>query len=67
MKKTAKIALLEKSHDELLKNIATLKKQLVESKMKLHMGELKDTSVIHRLKSEIAFCLQTLQTKAKIK
>jgi len=54
MKKTDKIAYKQKSREELVKLLADLKKQLVESRSKQYLGNLKDTSVFKKIHSEIA-------------
>lgn len=63
MKKTAKIALREKSEKDLQKHVESLKSQLLETKVKHHMGQQKDTSFFKKVKSELAFVLTLLANK----
>jgi ribosomal protein L29 len=64
MKKTDKITLREKSAQELQKTLADTQKQLVESKAKFALGNLKDSSLIGKLKYQIAL-IKTLIGNAK--
>lgn len=57
MKKTDKIAYKQKSREELVKQLADLKKKLVEAKSKQYLGNQKDTSVFKKINSEIALVL----------
>ncbi len=64
MKKTDKITLREKSAEELNKLLSDTQKQLVESKAKLALGNLKDSSLVGKLRYQIAL-IKTLISKAK--
>lgn len=61
MKKTDKIAYKQKSREELTKQLADLKKKLVESKSKQYLGNQKDTSVFKKIHSEIALVLTLIK------
>lgn len=64
MKKTDKIVLTEKTVSELLNLISQKRKEVVESKTKQFLGNLKDTSIFRKLRREVA----TLSTHlAKLK
>ena len=61
MKKTDKISYRQKSSQELEKLLLDANKKMVESRSKFATGNLKDTSVIKKVKYEIAY-IKTLQT-----
>lgn len=63
MKKTDKISYRQKSDSELTKLLADLRRQLVEKKIDLHTGKLKDTSVFKKIKQEIAMISTILHEK----
>jgi ribosomal protein L29 len=54
MKKTDKIAYKQKTKEELITNLADLRKKLMEAKSKQYLGNQKDTSVFKKIQSEIA-------------
>lgn len=54
MKKTDKIGLSEKTKAELLNLISAKRKEIVESKTKQFLGNLKDTSIFRKLRREVA-------------
>ncbi len=60
MKKTAKIALREKSSKDLLSHLSKLKADLQDAKLKHHLGQVKDTSVFAKLKAEISLAFAEL-------
>lgn len=60
MKKTAKIALREKSPKDLLSHVQKLKADLQDSKLKHHLGQIKDTSIFAKIRAEISLCLNEL-------
>jgi|GEM_PF-4710313 len=64
MKKTVKIDLQDKSALDLQKHLNDKRKELLETKVKHHMGQIKDTSVFNKIRSEVTYCLELL-TKAK--
>lgn len=63
MKKTDKIAYHQKSLSELNKNLVDISQQLVETKLKLATGQLKDTSQIKKLKYQIALIKTIISQK----
>jgi ribosomal protein L29 len=62
MKKTDKISYKQKEPAELRALLVDLKKRLVEARAKLYTGSTKDTSVIKKIKYEIAL-VSTLLTQ----
>lgn len=62
MKKTDKISYRQKSPSELTKLLSDLNKKLVETRIKHHTGNQKDTSLIRKIKYEIAL-VSTLITE----
>lgn len=54
MKKTDKIGLSSKTAAELLNLISVKRKEIVESKTKQFLGNLKDTSIFRKLRREVA-------------
>ncbi|MDP4009836.1 MAG: 50S ribosomal protein L29 [Candidatus Shapirobacteria bacterium] len=63
MKKTDKISYRQKSVAELQKLLSNSKKNLVESRMKFHTGNQKDTSIFKKIKYEIVYILTLLKEK----
>ncbi len=63
MKKSVKIDLASKSSKDLVKMLADLHKELVETKVKHHLGQIKDTSVFHKHHRKIAIINQLLADK----
>lgn len=62
MKKTDKMSYRQKSPQELSVALADLQKKLVETRLKHLTGNQKDTSVIRKIKYEIAY-VSTLITE----
>ena len=62
MKKTDKMSYRQKSNQELISALADLQKKLVETRLKHLTGNQKDTSVIRKIKYEIAY-VSTLITE----
>jgi len=62
MKKTDKMSYRQKSSQELTVALADLQKKLVETRLKHLTGNQKDTSVIRKIKYEIAY-VSTLITE----
>ncbi|MBI2464871.1 50S ribosomal protein L29 [Candidatus Shapirobacteria bacterium] len=62
MKKTDKMSYRQKSSQELSVALADLQKKLVETRLKHLTGNQKDTSVIRKIKYEIAY-VSTLITE----
>lgn len=62
MKKTDKMSYRQKSSQELISALADLQKKLVETRLKHLTGNQKDTSVIRKIKYEIAY-VSTLITE----
>jgi len=62
MKKTDKMSYRQKSSQELVSALADLQKKLVETRLKHLTGNQKDTSVIRKIKYEIAY-VSTLITE----
>lgn len=62
MKKTDKMSYRQKSNQELSVALADLQKKLVETRLKHLTGNQKDTSVIRKIKYEIAY-VSTLITE----
>lgn len=62
MKKTDKMSYRQKSSQELILALADLQKKLVETRLKHLTGNQKDTSVIRKIKYEIAY-VSTLITE----
>lgn len=62
MKKTDKMSYRQKSPQELKVSLADLQKKLVETRLKHLTGNQKDTSVIRKIKYEIAY-VSTLITE----
>ena len=54
MKKTDKIAYKQKTKEELITNLADLRKKMMKAKSKQYLGNQKDTSVFKKIQSEIA-------------
>ena len=63
MKKTDKIAYRQKTIVELKKALTEARKKFVESKTKLAVGNLKDTSVFKKIRYEIALILTLIKEK----
>ena len=67
IKKTDKIAYRQKNIDQLKTDLLENRKKLVEMRMKLSLGQEKDTSVIKKLKYKIAFILTLIKEKESLK
>ncbi|MPM83496.1 50S ribosomal protein L29 [bioreactor metagenome] len=67
MKKTDKIAYRQKTTSELIKNLADLRKNLVEIQAKYSTGNQKDSSVFKKIKYEIALISTILGQKSNEK
>jgi len=67
MKKTDKIAYRQKTSQELTKNLADLRKSLIEAQAKYTTGNQKDTSVFKKIKYEIALISTLLTNKSNEK
>ena len=67
MKKTDKIAYRQKTSQELIKNLADLRKNLIETQAKYTTGNQKDTSVFKKIKYEIALISTILAQKSNEK
>jgi ribosomal protein L29 len=65
MKKTDKISYRQKSPAELKKLISDLGKKLVDNKSKLTTGNLKDTSVLKKIRYEIAYVKTLIRQAAE--
>jgi len=65
MKKTDKISYRQKSPIELKKLLSDLGKKLVDNKSKLTTGNLKDTSVLKKIRYEIAYIKTLLNNNDK--
>ncbi len=63
MKKTDKIAYQQNSREELNKRLVELKTKLVEDKAKHASGNIKDTSVFKKMRSEIALISTLINIK----
>lgn len=63
MKKSVKIDLTSKSSLDLQKRLVSLEQEIVESKVKHHLGQIKDTSIFTKHRSEIALIKQILAKK----
>lgn len=63
MKKSVKIDLAAKSSSDLEKRLVELQKELVETKVKHHLGQIKDTSVFQKRREEFATIKQLLANK----
>ncbi|MFA6602171.1 MAG: 50S ribosomal protein L29 [Candidatus Shapirobacteria bacterium] len=60
MKRTEKQKYLEMAPSSLQKELNTLRVQLSESKLKLHSGQLKDTSVFKKTRQSINLLLNLI-------
>ncbi len=67
MKKTDKIAYRQKEVAQLRTILADLRRKLVETRAKLHTGNLKDTSVIKKIRAEITMVLTLITENDKQK
>ncbi|HEX8924102.1 MAG TPA: 50S ribosomal protein L29 [Patescibacteria group bacterium] len=63
MKKTDKMSYRQKTVSELNTMVSDLHNKLVETRSKLHTGNLKDTASINKIKYEIAFISTLIQEK----
>ena len=63
MKKSDKITYHQKSIAELRHQLASVRKQLIEARIKQSSGKLKDTSVLKKLKYQISLILTLLTHK----
>lgn len=60
MKKTDKISYIQKSPEELKKDLVDLRKSLIESNAKYATGNQKDSSIFKKTKRQIALVLTLL-------
>lgn len=60
MKKSDKIAIKDKSPQELSSLLSGLKKELVENKAKHRLGNLKDTSVFRKINYQLSLITSLL-------
>lgn len=65
MKKTDKISYKQKSLSELQKNLSELQKKLVELHIKHSTGNLKDTSLLAKVRYEIALTRTLIKNSQK--
>ena len=63
MKKTDKISYREKSLAELSALLTDLSRQLVETRSKLSLGSLKDTSTVRKIRYQIALISTLIKEK----
>ena len=63
MKKSEKIIYRQKSLSELQQQLFTIRKQLVEAKIKQSSGKLKNTAIIKKLKYQISLILTLITQK----
>jgi len=63
MKKSDKMPYHQKNIDELSQQLVSIRKKLVETRIKHSGGQLKDTSVFKKLKYQISLILTIIRQK----